>query len=355
MPLVKFSNQITKDLKELLLISGPDLRVWEKQNLLITGGTGFFGKWLLETLQFARETGRMRFGHIFVLSRDPDSFTKSYPHLQNFDFIQGDVRSFKFPNKKIHGLIHGATSASAKLNSENPQEMFDTIVEGTRRSILCAKESPGCRFLMLSSGAVYGKKNLGDGPSGEEDFNFSDRAKLNDAYADGKREAERMTVSQDFNGSTVIARCFAFVGPYLPLREHFAIGNFIANVLDGEEIVIKGDGSPLRSYLYASELVQALLRIFSGGQLRTAYNVGSDQAFTIQQVAEAVLRQSLNLGLKPVGMRILGQGPKPANPPAYLPACDRIAQNLGFHPKIQLLEGIERTLRYHLDLPGLMN
>jgi dTDP-glucose 4,6-dehydratase len=349
MPLVKSSNQITKDLKELLLISGPDLRVWEKQNLLITGGTGFFGKWLLETLQFARETGRIRFGHIFVLSRDPDSFTKSYPHLQNFEFIQGDVRSFKFPNKKIHGLIHGATSASAKLNSENPQEMFDTIVEGTRRSILCAKESPGCRFLMLSSGAVYGKKNLGDGPSGEEDFNCSDRSKLNDAYADGKREAERLTVSQDFNGSTVIARCFAFVGPYLPLREHFAIGNFIANVLDGEEIVIKGDGSPRRTYLYPSELVSWLFAVFSRGQQNRPYNVGAKTIVSIEEVATLVSKEAVKQDLNQVPIRILQKPKDLGSVPCYAPNTERAEIELGLRCKISLEDAIGRTVKYHLE------
>ncbi|MBM4317742.1 MAG: NAD(P)-dependent oxidoreductase [Deltaproteobacteria bacterium] len=96
----------------------------------------------------------MSFGRVFVVSRDPGAFIKTYPHLQNFDFIQGDIRSFKFPILKLHGLIHGATTASAKLNSENPTEMFETIVEGTKKALRCAKNSPGCRLLMISSGAV---------------------------------------------------------------------------------------------------------------------------------------------------------------------------------------------------------
>ena len=106
MPLVKSSNQITKDLGEIISRSACDLRPWEEKHLLITGGTGFFGKWLLETFHFAREKGQMRFGRIYVLSRDPDSFIRTYPHLQNFDFIQGDIRDFKFPNSNQIGRAH---------------------------------------------------------------------------------------------------------------------------------------------------------------------------------------------------------------------------------------------------------
>lgn len=349
MPLVKSSNQITKDLEELLSRSASDLRSWEEKNLLITGGTGFFGKWLLETFRFARETGQMRFGHIYVLSRNPDSFIRDFPHLKDFDFVQGDIRSFKFPNKKIHGLIHGATSASAKLNSEEPQEMYDTIVEGTRRAIQCAKDSPGCRFLMLSSGAVYGKRHLNDGLSNEEEFNFSDHAKLGDAYADGKREAERLTVSPEFNGSAVIARCFAFVGPYLPLREHFAIGNFISNVLEGEEILIKGDGSPRRTYLYASELVGWLLALFSRGKQNQPYNVGSKNLVSIEEVAKLVCEEASKQGLKQVSIKILEKATAGAQVPCYAPSIQRVESELGLRCKISLGEAIGRTIKYHLE------
>lgn len=347
------SQQILSDLEELFPQVASDLRCWEGKNLLITGGTGFFGKWLLEALHFSREIGKIRLGQICVLSRDPEAFVSAHPHLQNFDFIQGDIRSFKFPKLKLHGLIHGATTASAKLNSENPTEMFETIVEGTKQALRCAENSPGCRLLMISSGAVYGKKTLKDGPSKEEDFPFYDRTILGDAYADGKREAERLVVSPEFNGTSVIARCFAFVGPYLPLREHFAIGNFIANVLDGEEILIKGDGSPIRSYLYATELIQTLFRIISRGTPSQVYNVGSGNPISIKQLAEKTTFTAQLLGLKPKGIRIRSEGPEASDPATYFPSVARTSKNLNLETKIDLSQAISRTLCYHLKLSGL--
>lgn len=346
------STQLNQDLQSLLPSLAADLKGWEGQNLLITGGTGFFGKWLLEMLHFARRSGTFQLGKIFVLSRNPEVFIQRYPHLQDFEFLEGDIRDFKFPQEKITGLIHGATSASAQLNAQFPEEMYEIILEGTRRALSCAQASPGCRFLMISSGAVYGKKTLNEGFSKEEEFDFHPQSKLNDAYADGKREAEKMAVISELGQSAVIARCFAFVGPYLPLQEHFAIGNFISNVLKGEEIVIQGDGSPRRTYLYPTELITGLFAVFTRGKRNLAYNIGSDAVVSIREVAEAVSRIGVALGLKEVPIKVLQAVSPGVSPPCYAPNIQRGRNELGLSPKINLDEAIRRTLKYHLEKKG---
>ena len=342
-------QQIRNDLNELFKLIQPDLTQWEGKNLLITGGTGFFGKWFLEALSFFQEKTQTRLGRIYVLSRNPNEFIRNYPHLQNFDFIQGDIRSFNFPNSKIHGIIHGATAASAKLNTDSPQEMYETIVEGTRRALLCAKESPNCRFLMISSGAVYGKKKLSDGPSKEEDFVFSDQAILGDAYADGKRKAEALAASNEFSQSAAIARCFAFVGPYLPLKLHFAVGNFIADCLAGNPIIIKGDGTPLRTYLYPTDLISWLLAVFSRGEKNRSYNVGSDVMISIEQLANLVQKEAMQMGLSDNSVKVR-QTPKPNEAPAcYAPTVQRAVKELGLNITVDLRDSIRRTIRHHLE------
>lgn len=345
------SHRILKDLEELSVWTEPHFRLWENQNLFITGGTGFFGKWLLEVLRFYREKRKIQFGNIYVLSRNPEAFIRSYPNLQQFDFIEGDIRDFSFPQKRIHGFIHGATAASVQLNLEAPKEMYDTIVEGTRRALLCARESRSSRFLMISSGAVYGKKTLVDGLSKEEDYIIGGGGDtLGDAYSDGKREAERLVAAAESgNFSAVIARCFAFVGPHLPLDTHFAAGNFISDCLAGREIVIKGDGQPRRTYLYPSDLIGWLFVVFALGKKNQPYNVGSDRMVSILETARLVQQGGLSLGLPEVSIRVLQKSEDGKPVPIYAPSIERAQNELGLQVRVDLRNAVRRTIEYHLE------
>src|SRR3989304_8342640 len=154
------------DIKDLDHILEHPPQLWEEirgQNIFITGGTGYFGCWLLES--FTRINDRLDLAaRATVLSRNPAAFVTKAPHLANHPsvhLIQGDVRDFKFPRGEFPFVIHAATEASAKLNQENPLLMFETIVEGTRRTLEFARTHGTRKFLLTSSGAVYGKQPPG--------------------------------------------------------------------------------------------------------------------------------------------------------------------------------------------------
>jgi dTDP-glucose 4,6-dehydratase len=137
--------------------------LWEdlrEKKVFVTGGTGFFGKWLLESFAWANDQLNLD-AQMHVLSRNPDSFKSKHPHFAQascIEFHQGDVRDFEFPQERFDFIIHAATDASAQLNAENPLLMVDTIVEGTRRTLEFARHCKAKRFLLTSSGAVYGKQ-----------------------------------------------------------------------------------------------------------------------------------------------------------------------------------------------------
>ena len=275
--------------------------------LLITGGTGFFGRWLLESMVHAQ--ARLGFElDVTVLTRDIESFRSRMPHLaasRHVHLLGGDVRSFVAPRTDFAYVIHGAaTSARATFEGEDPLRKFETSIEGTRR-VLDAAVVNGARLLMLSSGSVYGGLSQALGAV-TESFPGAPMTLDTDAgLGHGKRAAEFLCAcyADRHDLSVTIARCFSFVGAYLPLDIHYAVGNFIRDALDGEAVLVRGDGTPVRSYLSAADLVIWLLTLLLDGRSRAIYNVGSDQAISLGDLAHKV--RDLVAPGKPV--RVLGQ------------------------------------------------
>jgi dTDP-glucose 4,6-dehydratase len=139
-----------------------------------------------------------------------------------------------------------------------------------------------------------------------------------------------------------IARCFAFVGPYLPLDKHFAIGNFIQDTLKGRNIIISGDGSPLRSYMYAADLVIWLWTILLRGNNGEAYNVGSDQAISIKELATNIAQFSLGTSViikNEVRLTDRNQN--------YVPDISKARLQFHFGDGISLNEAIYKTIQYY--------
>ena len=324
--------------------------------LFITGGTGFFGTWLLETLVAADR--RFSLGcRATVLTRDPARFAAKAPHLAAdaiVSLLAGDVRDVPFPEGPVTHVIHAATEASASLNADDPAGMFDVCVEGTRRMLAMAKEKRASRFLFTSSGAIYGRQPPDLSHVAEDFCGGPDPLDVRNAYAEGKRAAEllcaiaaRPTASGESGLHVSIARCFAFVGPHLPLDVHFAIGNFIRDCLAGGPIRIGGDGIPFRSYLYAADLAEWLFTILLRGESGRAYNVGSEEAVSIRELADRVAdvaarvwpdrgRPGIVVAKRPMAER-------------YVPNCGRARTELGLAPATSLDEAIRRTLHWGFE------
>lgn len=270
-------------------------RVWDDlrgAKIFITGGTGFYGSWLVKSLVAAND--RLDLGaSAVVLSRNAEAFLQRNPHLhprKGLSFIDGDVRSFDFPERKFSHVIHAATEASAKLNREDPLLMIDTIVGGTRRALDFAVHCGAHQFLNTSSGAVYGDIPARAGPVPESFMGGPDVNNPKWAYGEGKRLSELLcAIYADKYGLVAkSARCFATIGPGLPLDTHFAIGNFIADALAGRDIVIRGDGTPVRSYIDIADLTVWLWHILVFGESKEAFNVGSEEGHSIREIAEKV-------------------------------------------------------------------
>jgi len=340
------SNKLEDDLTAILERGAPLWPVLKGARFFITGGTGFIGTWLLESLVWLNEHLELDM-HAVVLTRNADAFKLKAPHIANhtgITLLSGDVRDFTFPEGKFTIVIHGATDASAKLNAEDPIRMFDTIVEGTRRTLDFAVQSGAKRFLFLSSGAVYGEQPSHIRHTSETDRNGPDCASTGSAYAEGKRTAELLCVlyAKQHGLDAKLARCFAFVGPHLPLDSHFAIGNFIRDAMAKGTIQVNGDGTPYRSYLYAADLTLWLWTVLVNGKTAIPYNVGSDEAISIGELASLVDR---TLGGGGIDIR---EKPRADIPPKrYVPSVTRAKTELGLEQSTTLEQAIIKTARWH--------
>jgi len=317
------------------------------QRIFITGGTGFFGCWLLES--FAHINRELHLNALAtILTRDPAAFAKKCPHLAadpSLTFLPGDIRAFVFPEDDFKYVIHAATEASAKQAAEEPLEMLTTILNGTERTLKFAAAHGTQKFLLTSSGAVYGKQppTLTHIP---EDYlggpNPLDPAAV---YAEGKRASEQMCAlyARQTAIEFKIARCFAFVGPHLPLDAHFAIGNFIRDTMRGSPIAISGDGTPTRSYLYAADLAIWLWTMLFRAPPMQAFNVGSEEAISIADLARTVVA-TLYPGI-PIN---IAKQPSSGNPlQQYVPSTQNAQRHLNLRPTVNLLEAIRRTAAWH--------
>src|SRR6185437_516648 len=225
--------------------------LWEEmrnQRIFLTGGTGFFGCWLLESFAHINRVLELS-AQVTVLTRNPAAFVAKCPHLAAdpaITLLVGDVRSFEFPEGEFSFVIHAATEASAKQAANEPLEMLATILDGTERTLKFATSHNTRKLLLTSSGAVYGSQPPDVDHVGEDYRGGPDPLDPSSVYAEGKRMSEQMCAlyAKRSEVEIKIARCFAFVGPHLPLDAHFAIGNFIGDVLAGRPIHIGGDGTP---------------------------------------------------------------------------------------------------------------
>ncbi|MEH2264246.1 NAD-dependent epimerase/dehydratase family protein [Nostoc sp.] len=335
---------LIEDLQHILIHTES---LWDEMNekrIFITGGTGFFGCWLLESFTYIVEQLKLS-AQAVILTRNPEKFKQKCPHLFHhpaLEFHQGDICDFPFPKGEFSHLIHAGTSTNAKLYQNNQLGMLNEIIEGTRRTLELAKVSGVKKYLLTSSGAVYGKQPNTMSHIPETYQGSPDTCNISSSYGEGKRVSELLcTLShQQYGIETKIARCFAFVGAYLPLNLHFAIGNFIRDAIEGKTIKVQGDGTPLRSYLYASDLMIWLWTILFKGKSCFPYNVGSDQAISISELAKVVAEicsptTDIHIGEAPLDSEISER---------YIPSVQRAYLELELKQKNDLKMSIKKFI-----------
>jgi dTDP-glucose 4,6-dehydratase len=314
--------------------------------LLVTGGTGFVGRALLRWLE---APGAPAAARPTIVTRSPARFRERFPKLASgVDLVEGDVRHFPAPGGEFTHVLHGATDTSVEAHTR-PETIRDTIVEGTRHVLEVAAQVGAARVLLLSSGAVYGPQPVHLEALPETYQGVLDPGDPGTSYGRAKRVAEQLVEAWTAPGrSGSVARLFAFVGPDLALDGHFAIGNFLRDALASRPLEVKGDGTPVRTYLHQDDLSAWLWALLHRGAPGRAYNVGSDEAVDMAALAALVARV-VQPGLPVTIARARADY---AGRHRYVPSLARVRAELGLEVRVPLAEAIARTAAWHRAVRG---
>ena len=246
-------------------------------------------------------------------------------------------------------MVHAATDSGGQQAQRPAYELAEAILGGTRRTLEFAIATGARRLLYTSTGAVYGRSSATEMHVPEASKAGPDPLLLQSSYDEAKRMSEHLCVAYTHGTAleAIIARPFAFVGPHLPLDQHFAIGNFIGAAVAERPIEIKGDGTPLRSWMYMADLAVWMWTLLLRGERNRAYNVGSEVAYTIADAAR-LTAETLRPGL---AVEIAGTAAVGAAMNSYVPSTERARRELGLRETVPLAEALRRTAAWHGCLP----
>jgi dTDP-glucose 4,6-dehydratase len=308
--------------------------------VLITGAAGFLGSHLTD--RFLAE------GHEVV---GMDNFITGHvdniAHLAGnpkYRFIQHDVTNFMYVEGALDGVLHFASPASPIDYLELPIQTLKVGSLGTHKALGLAK-AKGARFFLASTSEVYGDPQVH--PQPETYWGHVNPVGPRGVYDEAKRFAEAMTMAYHrFHGlETRIIRIFNTYGPRMRPGDGRVVSNFIVQALRGEPLTLYGDGSQTRSFCYASDLIDGIFRLFMSDRAEPT-NIGNPNEFTVRELAERVIK------ITGSASKIVTK-PLPEDDPKVRQPDITIARAvLGWEPKVQLEEGLQRTIAHFRDVIG---
>jgi dTDP-glucose 4,6-dehydratase len=289
------NNIVGQDCENALAGKTDLLKALRGANVLVTGGTGFFGTWLAEMIACLND--RHNFGcRLVLMARRPHLLHEKAPHLAkrpDIILVGQDTRMLIELPPETSYLIHAAASPDSRLHASDPLQTIDVIVNGTNSVLAAATRLPALKkILLVSSGLVYGTQPWEMKIIPESFTGSVDCSAAISAYVEAKRMAETIAAAYRSQHRLPITtvRPFAFIGPYQLMDRPWAINNFIRDGLRGGPIRILGDGTSVRSYMYPSDMAFWLLRILAEGVSGRNYNLGNPEGISLKELAEKISR-----------------------------------------------------------------
>lgn len=344
-------NRVFKE--DLEAIVGEDIS-WEKfkgRTVLITGASGMIGTYMLQVLTMLND----KYGYnirVIAMLRNEKKLPKEVREREDVEIAVGDVTKTLEISGDVHYVIHAASPASPLIMQNQPVETIAANTLGTFNTLRLAKEKKAEGYLFISSREIYGQPEEGQEFFYEDTYGFVDQLNPRSCYSEGKKAAETMCVCyhDEYGLNTKIARLAHTYGPGMSIYDGRVQADFLKNVFNKEDIVLKSEGTAVRTYTYIGDAVAGLYRILLDSE-DIVYNIGNEEGkVSIRELAEIMVDIYPERGLKLV-FDIPEGGTKGTAPYTLGILSSRKLRKLGWNPKYSVKEGFKRTLEY-LEIEG---
>ena len=329
-------NLIENDLDKIIKNTNNVKTVFKNKTVLVTGGAGFLGSWLCDV--FFKLNSK-------VICQDNYSTgsVKNINHLigsNNFRLIRSDV-SKKIVDEKIDFVIHLASRASPENYRLNRIDTLLTNSQGTKNALELAKKN-SCVFLFSSTSEIYGDAKII--PTPEEYWGNVNPIGERSCYDEGKRygEALCMAYKNEHKLDSRIVRIFNTYGPRMRADGTYgrAISKFVFRALTNQELQIFGDGKQTRSFCYITDTIRGILSTLLTKSPYSIINLGNDKEISIKELADIILK------LTSSNSKIVYKEKMPDDPRRRRPDITKAKKTLNWSPKVELSEGLERTIKW---------
>ena len=340
-------NKIIKEDISLIIKSFQNWDRFKNKTVLISGANGFLPAYLVETFLAVTETMNV---NVIALVRNKQKAEKRFQHLignANLLIVEHDVCVEFNCDQKIDFIIHAASQASPKYFGVDPVGTLSANILGTLNLLKLAEKKMVESFLYFSSGEVYGQVKEEDIPIKEDTFGYLNPVNVRSCYGESKRMGENICASyfSQYGVKAKIVRPFHTYGPGMTLDDGRVFADFVANIVNKQDIVLNSDGSAIRPFCYLTDATLGFLTILLNGKNGDAYNMGNPkEEISILKLAETLVTLYPEYNLK-VKINMPGNKPYLKSPiQRNSPDIEKIKQ-LGWNPKINISEGFKRTIQ----------
>ena len=325
------------------------------KTVLVSGANGFLPAYMVETLLYLNEKqNKSNPTTVIALVRNKKRALERFSAYQgrtDLRFLVQDVCQPAVLSESVHFVIHAASQASPKFYGSDPAGTLLANVLGTLHLLNLAKDKGSEAFLFFSSGEVYGRLDPGQIPTKEDVYGYVDPTDVRSCYGESKRLGETMCVAwaHQYRVPAKIVRPFHTYGPGMRIDDGRVFADFVADVVNHRNIVMKSDGSAVRPFCYLADATIGFFTVLLKGEAGQAYNMGNDRGeLSIIELAH------LLAGLHP-GKKLEVISDETFKSVGYLKS--KIARNcpdiskirgLGWEPAISVNEGFKRTIQYYL-------